>query len=204
VDRSVTKTFSFLALLLAACGPPAPNLDSPGTTIVCLGNSITAGVGAGPGQSYPDLLARRLGFEVINAGVPGDTAADGLARVEAVLEADPWLVVVELGGNDILRRVPPEETEAALRSLLDRLLAARIVPVLVEIEAPFAASYGAVFDRLDDDYDIPIVEDVLGDILTDPALKSDAIHPNARGYERLAEALAGELEPLLDARRRLR
>jgi acyl-CoA thioesterase-1 len=201
VNRSA---IAILLLLIASCGPPAPNLDSPGSTIVCLGDSITAGVGAGPGEAYPDLLARRLGVEVLNAGVPGDTAADGLARLDEVLDADPWLVVVELGGNDILRRVPPEQTEAALRSILDRLLAARVVPVLVEIDAPFAASYGKVFDRLDDDYDIPIVEDVLGDVLTDPSLKSDTIHPNARGYQVLAEALGEELEPLLGARRKLR
>lgn len=201
VNRSATI---LLILLLASCGPPAPNLDSPGSTIVCLGDSITAGVGASPGEAYPDLLARRLGAEVVNAGVPGDTAADGLARLDEVLEADPWLVVVELGGNDILRRVPPEQTEAALRSILDRLLAARVVPVLVEIEAPLAASYARVFDRLDEAYDIPVVEDVLGDILTDSSLKSDTIHPNARGYEVLAAALVDELEPILEARRKLR
>lgn len=201
VNRSATIS---LVLLLASCGPSAPNLDSPGSTIVCLGDSITAGVGAGPGEAYPDLLARRLGADVINAGVPGDTAADGLARLDEVLDADPWLVIVELGGNDILRRVPPERTEEALRSILDRLLAARVVPVLVEIEAPLAASYAKIFDRLDDDYDIPIVEGVLGEILTDSSLKSDTIHPNSRGYEVLAAALVDELEPILQARRELR
>lgn len=201
MNRSATI---LLALFLASCGPPAPNLDSPGSTIVCLGDSITAGVGAGPGEAYPDLLAQRLGAEVVNAGVPGDTAADGLARLDEVLDADPWLVVVELGGNDILRRVPPEQTETALRSILDRLLAARVVPVLVEIEAPLAASYAKVFDRLDEAYDIPVLEDVLGDILTDSSLKSDTIHPNARGYEVLAAALFDELEPILEARRKLR
>jgi lysophospholipase L1-like esterase len=104
-----------------------PNLDSPGRTIVCLGDSITAGVGAGPGEAYPELLAARLGTEVLNAGEPGDTAAQGLARLDDVLAEDPWMVVVELGGNDILRQVPPEQTERSLRRILDRLLAARVV-----------------------------------------------------------------------------
>lgn len=198
--------FSVLCFLaVTACGPDVPNLDSPGRTIVCLGDSITAGVGVGPGEAYPELLARRfqaMGSEVVNAGVPGDTAADGLAHVDAVLAANPWLVVVELGGNDILRRVGPERTEEALRAILDRLLAARVVPLLVEVEAPFAASYGDVFERLADDYDgIPVVEDVLGEILLDRDLKSDTIHPNARGHEQLAEAIAEEIEPLLEARR---
>lgn len=191
----------FLALGITACGPDVPNLDSPGRTIVCLGDSITSGVGAAPGPPYPDLLASRLGVEVINAGVPGDTAEDGLARVDEALDADPWLVIVELGGNDILRRVPPERTEVALRQILDRLLAARVAPMLVEVDAPFAGRYADIYERLADDYDVPVVEDVLGDILRDASLKSDSIHPNARGHEELAEAIAGEVEPLLEARR---
>lgn len=193
-----------LLLLLAGCGPDVPNLDNPGKTIVCLGDSITAGVGVGKGEAYPDLLAERLGAEVVNAGVPGNTAEEGLARVEEALADDPWLVIVELGGNDILRRVPPERTERALRGILDRLLAARVVPVLVEVEAPLAASYGKVFEQIGEDYDIPVVEDVLGEILTDPNLKSDQIHPNAAGQRVLAEALEDELEPLIAARRKLR
>lgn len=195
-----------LALLLAACGPDPeeiPNLDSPGRTIVCLGDSITSGVGAAPGQPFPALLAEQIGTEVINAGVPGDTTEGGLARVDEVLAHDPWMVIVELGGNDILNQVPPERTEAALRQILDRLLTARVVPVLVEIDVPFAGRYSDVFDRLNADYDkIPVVEETLGEILVDPALKADPIHPNAQGHVRLAEAVAEVVEPILEARRR--
>lgn len=195
-----------LALLLAACGPDPeeiPNLDSPGRTIVCLGDSITSGVGAAPGQPFPALLAEQIGTEVINAGVPGDTTEGGLARVDEVLAHDPWMVIVELGGNDILNQVPPERTEAALRQILDRLLAARVVPVLVEIDVPFAGRYSDVFDRLNADYDkIPVVEETLGEILVDPALKADPIHPNAQGHVKLAEAVAEVVEPILEARRR--
>src|SRR5262245_39853799 len=85
-----------LLLLLAACRPDVPNLDSPGRTIVCLGDSITAGVGSGPGEAYPELLAAKLGTQVINEGISGDTTAGGLARVDDVLAKDPWLVIVEL------------------------------------------------------------------------------------------------------------
>lgn len=202
VKRTLPLTLaSALALALAGCGPDVPNLDSPGRTIVCLGDSITSGVGAS--RAYPDRLAARLGVEIVNAGVPGDTAEDGLARLDQVLALDPWLVVVELGGNDILRRVPPERTEAALRAILDRLLAARVAPVLVQIETPFGGRYSAIFDELGDEYDVPVVEDVLGDVLLDPALKADTIHPNDQGHEVLAEALAEELKPILEARKEL-
>lgn len=198
------KTAALLPVLLlaAACGPDVPNLDSPGKTIVCLGDSITSGVGAEPGQPYPALLAAKLNREVINEGVPGDTAEDGLARVDRALAHDPWMVIVELGGNDILRRVPPDRTEAALRQVLDRLLAARVVPVLVELEVPFSGRYTDVFERIADDYDIPVVEEALGEILLDPALKADPIHPNAQGHVELAAAIADVVEPIVEARGR--
>jgi len=159
-------------------------------------------VGAEPAQPYPGLLAEKLGVEVINAGVPGDTSEDGLARVEEVLALDPWMVIVELGGNDILRQVTPARSEAALRKILDRLLAARVVPVLVEIEVPFRGKYAEVFERIGDDYDIPIVEDTLGEILLDADLKADPIHPNAAGQRILAEAIADVVEPIVEARRK--
>jgi acyl-CoA thioesterase I len=196
------KTAALFSVLLfaVACSPDVPNLDSPGRTIVCLGDSITSGVGAEPGQPFPALLAAKLNREVINEGVPGDTAEDGLARVDQALAHNPWMVIVELGGNDILRQVPPARTEAALRQVLDRLLAARVVPVLVELEVPFAGRYSDVFARIQDDYDIPMVEDALGEILVDPALKADPIHPNAAGHVQLAEAIADVVEPILQAR----
>jgi acyl-CoA thioesterase I len=197
------KTTPLLLLLLASCGPDVPNLDSPGKTIVVLGDSIASGVGSGRGEAYPDLLAARFGTEdVVNAGVSGNTTADGLARIDEVLAEDPWLVIVELGGNDLLRRVPPEQTEKSLREILDRLVAARVVPVLVELDAPFGGRYLEIYERLGDEYQVPVVEDTLGEILRDPSLKSDTIHPNAAGQKVLAEAIVEEIEPLIEARRK--
>ena len=193
-----------LLLLLDACRPDVPNINSPGRTIVCLGDSITAGVGSGPGEAYPELLAVRLGTEVVNAGVSGETAAEGLARVDQVLAEDPWLVIVELGGNDILRQVPPEQTEQALRAILDRLVAARVVPVLVELDAPFGGRYLEIYERLGDEYHVPVVEDAISRILGDRSLKSDTVHPNAEGQKVLAEAIADEIAPILKERRKLR
>lgn len=203
--RRIASTLSTLPLLLslAGCGVAAesiPNLDSPGQTIVCLGDSITSGVGASPGQPFPALLAARLGTDVINHGVAGDTAEEGLSRVDDVLAEDPWLVIVELGGNDILNRIPPERTEAALRQIVQRLLAADVAVVLVELEVPFAGRYAEIYNALGDELDIPVIEDALGEILTDASLKADPIHPNARGHEVLAAAVAEEIEPILEAR----
>jgi acyl-CoA thioesterase I len=191
-----------VAISATGCRHLPPNLDSPGSAVVCLGDSITAGVGASPGRGFPELLAERLGREVINDGVPGDTAADGLARLPQVLAQDPWLVIVELGGNDMLRQVPVEQTEAALGEILRRLLAARVLPVVVAVEGPFGGSHGAMFERLEKRYRVPLVRDALRRILFDPSLKADEVHPNDRGHARLAEAVAATVEPLLRERRR--
>lgn len=202
--RTALTPVVLLSALTACGGPPdVPNLSSPGTTIVCLGDSITHGTGAGPEQSYPQRLQGRLGVPVINAGVPGDTSADGLARLDDALAEDPWLVIVELGGNDVLRRVPVEQTEANLRAIVEGVLAAGAVPMLVELDgsSPVAPGLGDLHQRLATEYELPLVADTLDDILGDRRLKADMIHPNAAGYERLAEAVAEVVEPLLEARR---
>jgi acyl-CoA thioesterase-1 len=186
----------------AACRHAPPNLDSPGSAIVCLGDSITAGIGASSGHGFPEVLAGRLGRAVVNDGVPGDTAADGLARLPQVLGQDPWLVIVELGGNDMLQQVPIERTEEALGEIVRRLLAARVLPVLVAVGGPFGGSHGEMFDRLGERCRVPVVRDVLRKILFDPSLKADEVHPNDLGHARLAEAVAETVEPLIRERRR--
>ena len=177
-----------------------PNLDSPGRTIVCFGDSLTAGIGRGDGPSYPEHLASELGVEVVNAGVPGDTASQALRRIDGVLAEDPWLVVIGLGGNDILRRVPIENTEEALSQIIERLLDAGVVPLLLEVRGPFGGRYRKLFDRLERRHGVPVVRDVLPGLLLDRRYKSDAIHLNAAGYELLAREVAGEIHPLIRRR----
>ena len=188
------------ACLVLACSRAVPNLDSPGSTIVCFGDSLTAGVGRGEGASYPEHLARQLGAEVLNAGVPGDTASLALRRIDRVLAEDPWLVVVALGGNDILRRVPLETTESALNAIVERLLEAGVVPLLIEVRGPFGGRYGKLFDRLERRHGVPVIRDVLPKLLLDRRFKSDAIHLNTAGYERLSDAVPRRIDPLVRRR----
>ena len=192
---------------IAGCGGPAvPNLESSGTTIVCLGDSITAGVGAGGGATYPQRLAELLGVPVVNAGVPGDTAAQGRARLGAVLAQDPWLVIIELGGNDLLRRVPVERTEADLAAIVEAVLDAGRGADAGCGGQPDAARRPSPRRGLRAGRRSLSVSrwwtGVLRDILADRSLKSDEIHPNAAGYAKLAEAVADEVRPLLAERRR--
>lgn len=196
---------ALLVLVPTACrDSPVPNLDSRGTTIVALGDSITAGTGAPRHQSYPVHLSTLLGIPVVNAGVPGDTTADGLARLPSILAHDPWLVIVELGGNDLLRRRPAEQAEADLAALVEGLLAAGTAVVLVEVEVPLVGrAYDGMFDRLGDRFGVPVVEESLSEILADPSRKSDQIHPNALGYSDLARAVQEVVAPLVEKRREM-
>lgn len=193
---------AMLLLAVAGCHRDPPNLYSPGQSIVCFGDSVTAGVGRGRSPAYPDLLARMLGVSVVNAGVPGDTAEQGLARMDTVMRHDPWLVVIEFGGNDILRQVPVDRTEAALSAIVQRVLSAGAVPLLVGVHGPFGGQHEDMFERLSDHYGAPLLPDALPKILVTPALKSDSIHPNGAGYQALANAVAQRIRPWLAARRR--
>lgn len=197
-----------LAVLLTAlsgCQPGGslpPHLTSPGTTLVAFGDSVTAGTGAAPDRSYPHRLEETLGLPVINAGVPGDTTADALDRLHRILALDPWLVIVELGGNDLLRRRPVEQVEADLSEILHSLRAHGTAVVLVEVEPPlFGGGYSGLHERLAERFDVPLVDGVVGEVLADPARKSDQIHPNAAGYADIARAVARVVEPLVEERR---
>jgi lysophospholipase L1-like esterase len=168
--------------------------------VVCFGDSLTYGVGRGEGLAYPDHLAQRLATEVVNAGVSGDTTGQALRRLDAVLAEDPWLVIVELGGNDILRRVPLETTERNFNAIVERLLEAGVVPLLIEVRGPFGRRYARLFDRLEKRHGVPVIRDVLPDLLLDLRYKSDGIHLNAAGYEVLADGVARRVERLMRQR----
>lgn len=179
--------------------PAVTNLDSRGSTIVAFGDSLTSGHGAGPGEDYPSRLSERIGVPVVNAGISGDTTEGALARIDQdVLSQNPRIVIVGLGGNDLIRRVPLASTEANLRAIIRKIQAAGAMVVLIGFQFPsFGGNYEKMYERVADDEGAFLISGTLKGILNDPALKSDEIHPNGRGYALMAERIAGPLQKLL-------
>jgi acyl-CoA thioesterase I len=175
------------------------DLDSAGSNIIAFGDSLTAGYGASAGEDYPSRLSLLIGSTVINAGVSGDTTQDALARLDTdVLARDPRIVIVGLGGNDYLRSIPISATEANLRSIIRKIHDAHAMVVLLGFRFPsLNVNYEDMYDRVASGERCLVVPKVLSGILTDPSLKSDEVHPNARGYQLIAERVAGPLQKLI-------
>ena len=179
-------------LLLAACNraPTLPRLG-PHDVIVAFGDSLTHGTGASEETAYPAVLASLSGRTVINAGVPGDTTASGLQRLPAVLaEYQPRLVLLCLGGNDMLHQQPAAAIESNLRRLVQTIRASGADVVLIGVPEP--RLFGGAPDfyaRIARDLQLPLEQDAFNDVLKDARLKSDPVHANAAGYRQVAERL---------------
>jgi lysophospholipase L1-like esterase len=180
-------------LLLAACerAPTLPKLN-PHDIIVAFGDSLTYGTGAASDTAYPAVLATLTGRTVINAGVPGDTTTTGLTRLPEVLaEHRPRLVLLCLGGNDMLRKHPATTTENNLRLLIQTIRASGAEVMLIAVPEPkLLGGAPDFYARIAEDMGLPLEADVFNDVLRDNRLKSDPIHANAAGYRVVAERLA--------------
>lgn len=179
------------------------NVDSDGKNLICFGNSITAGTGTKKEYSYPSLLKKKLSIPVINAGVSGDTTAQALKRIEEdVLQRNPQIVIIELGGNDFLGNVPEEETINNLSKIVTKVQKAGAIAVLVEIKTGFFKNkYGDDLRRIAEDKKALLIPNILEGILSNPELKSDRIHPNKKGYKMIAERILKKIKPLLEYNR---
>jgi acyl-CoA thioesterase I len=191
---------------------PATRSDAP--RIIFLGDSLTAGLGLDVKDSFPSLIQERLKraghqFEVVNAGVSGDTSAGALRRLEwAMADGDPRILIVALGGNDGLRGLPPEQLEENLAAIIEQAQKRGLVVILAGMEAPpnFGADYTsrfrAVYPTLAKRYNVSLIPFLLEGVAGDPAFnQADGIHPNRRGAELVADLVWRALEPTLDQAR---
>lgn len=180
-------------LVAAGCRGRTPQLRplDAAATVLAFGDSLTYGTGAPEGQSYPDRLQELLGRPVINAGVPGEVTAEGLARLPGLLDRHrPLLLVLCHGGNDLLRRTGDEQAAANLRAMV-RLARERGVDVVL-LGVPtldLRLSPPDFYGNIAREFDLPYDGDILAEILADRDRKSDHIHPNARGYAQIATAV---------------
>ena len=216
-------------LVLAGCGGNAgaertSNQQQPGAAkaeppraggparpkIVALGDSLTAGLGLVETQAYPALLQKKLDaegypFEVVNAGVSGDTSAGGLRRLDWALEGDVRVLILARGANDGLRGLPPNQMKKNLDTIIERARERNVTVILAGMEAPpnygadYTASFRRVYHDLARDEQLVFLPFLLENVAGDAALnQGDGIHPNARGAEIIADAMWKVLRPVLD------
>ncbi len=226
--RASVATPLGLVLLLAACGqgqvpaapasesagPPAAELPvmGPAVPMVALGDSLFAGYGLEPGQSYPAhleqaLRARGINAQIMNAGVSGDTTAGGLARLDFTLNSQkqpPALVLISLGGNDVLRGLPPEQTKANLDAILTKLNQRKVPAMLMGMLAPpnlgadYRAKFDAIYPALAKKHGAALVPFFLQPVLGKPELiQQDHIHPTAPGIDLMVEATVEQVAGLV-------
>ena len=194
--RRFMQISALLAAALTACSKTAPHAALPaGSTILALGDSLTAGYAADAEAAYPAVLAGLTGWQIINGGVSGNTSAQALARLPALMRRQPQLVLVSIGGNDFLRKVPEADTRSNIRQIVQQIKAAGVPAVLVAV--PYFTT-GALFGRLSEhpmyeelaaELNVPIFKGAWAEVLGDKKLKSDQIHANAQGYRVFAEKM---------------
>jgi lysophospholipase L1-like esterase len=199
---NLTGHFLFCAILfllaLTACKKGTPDISylAPESVVLAFGNSITFGTGAEEGESYPARLEELIGRPVINAGVPGEVTSQGRVRLAEVLDQyHPALILICLGGNDMLRKMGDEQAADNIRAMVKTAKDSGVEVVLIGVPKPgLFPSAAHFYGKIADEFNIPFEGDALTDILSDGSLKSDPIHPNAEGYKKLAQAIAALLK----------
>jgi len=188
-----------LYVLMIQNNPNITNYPASGSTIVAFGDSLVSGVGATAGNDFVSVLARRIDEDIINLGNAGDTTAAAQLRLEAVLALDPKIVLVLLGGNDFLQRIPAPETFSNLENIITTIQDSGAIVVLLGVRGGMIRDeFNAEFERLASTYGAAYVPNVLAGLLTNPDLMTDAVHPSDAGYQLIADKIYPVLTPLLD------
>jgi len=183
---------------LSPSGHNIKNAASTGKTIICFGDSLTYGTGAGKGMDYPAQLARLIGRPVVNLGVPGDTTAGALARIDTVLAQEPRMVLLTLGGNDLKNRVPKETAFKNLERIIQTIQGRGALVVVGGIDIPFyGRGFGTAYEDLAVQTGSVLIPNVFADIMGRSSLMSDPIHPNSEGYTIMAGHFYKAIKPYL-------
>jgi acyl-CoA thioesterase-1 len=209
--RFAAAVNSLLAVLFLAVVPVLQaHAQSTPVKIAVLGDSLAAGFGVKPAESFPARLEAALKAQgrnviVLNHGVSGDTTAGGLDRIDWMLADKPDIVLVELGGNDALRGTDPKVTEKNLTAIVEKLKAAGVTVWLAGMLAPrnlgsdYVAAFDGLYKRIAEKYQVPLYPFILDGVAQDPAfIQADGIHPNPKGAQVVADKLLPFITKSLD------
>lgn len=186
-----TRGFIPALILLGGCSGSSLDPLNQGDVILAFGDSLTYGTGVAADLSYPAVLESITGYSVIRSGVPGEISSAGLKRLPGILKKEnPRLVVICHGGNDVLRRLNRQQTEANLRSMIElvRQHGAQVILIAVPKISLFPSA-AKFYDAIEEDTGVPVEYDILSQLQTDSKMKSDPIHFNRVGYRKMAEAV---------------
>ena len=174
------------------------NYPSAGIDIIAFGDSLVVGTGATSGNDFVSLLSKKIGQEIINLGVNGDTTSSGLARVSELDRYRPKVVLLLLGGNDHLRKVPIETTFENLGKIIENIQSRGAVVVLLGVKGNlFGDRFEPEFEKLSEKYRTAYVPDVLEGLFGKAEFMEDTIHPNNAGNKVIAKRVYTILTPLL-------
>jgi len=182
-----------ISSVIASCGDGAKlkALDT-NATILAFGDSLTYGTGTSRNNAYPAVLEKLIQRRVINAGIPGEISKSGLARLPGLIEKHhPDLIIICHGGNDILRKLDLSKTRSNIQQMISLAKNNNSEVMLIGVpEFGLFLNTIPIYQELAEDNQVPIAENILGDIIGNNSLKSDHIHPNTQGYLILAENIS--------------
>jgi len=195
----VTVVVLFFGYRLFFSAPEIKNTNPSGENIVCFGDSLTYGTGASEDMDYPSQLSEMISMPVINAGVPGNTTATALARLEDdVLSEFPRIVLITLGGNDLKNKVPKEKAFGNLRTIITSIQDEGALVIVAGIDIPFyGRGFGKAYKELCNEVGAVRIPNIFKGIMGNPKLMSDSIHPNDDGYTIMAKKFYEAMKPYL-------
>lgn len=185
--------------LLGACTKKPLFHNSKAPDIVAFGDSLTYGLGVSRDNSYPAVLSKLAGREIVNLGVSGNTARQGAQRAHDIGKNMPRMVLIEFGGNDLLQQRPMQETRQALEEIIDYVHGLNAMAVIVDTGGNYQmARYTKMMKKLAKKKRALFIPAIMDDIFNNKSLKSDILHPNEKGYEIIAVKVYEGIKPYLD------
>ncbi len=188
-----------LILILFSLSQKETNIQplNPQDSILAFGDSLTYGYNAEPSEGYPTVLSHLTGYKIINEGVLGDTSVDGVKRLAPLLEdSNIKLIILCFGGNDLIQGLSKENLKNNLKSMIHMAKEKNIEVLLISVPNLniFGLSAMELYEEVAEEESVPLLSGMLSNILSQPSLKSDQIHPNALGYKIMAEKIYEKLQ----------